>query len=402
MASSPYVTSGSGADLSATQGELQMVGARVRKCQCRVTTSPSKIKDIQEETENCRTALVSLQRSLEGVSDENMQRDFRILRRDYKCLVNRIACVRSLQQARVPSAPSTSADPTKPTVPPHFPSSAGAVKPAPLDTGLESCPTIAELHGRGLQSVSMSDFIRRNPPGRLSTEHRLPPGAGTPLIMRKGLLIMSPALLTADDAFYRIDEGNRITTDLDTWVVGVRSEKGKEANYIDFVDISYHDTFYPHAHPKKSLHYRIHAEESSHAISLTLRKSGDVTTVALFDPHGIAALDSSKREYFITLHNFLKSWALSKGFSFVSLPELNVKMQFPGATWELDGVCAMFNGLYMYLTAMGKTPEAIKQLMVDLGHEGREKIVRQFAKYFISPTSENRISFNRIIDSLIP
>ncbi len=100
---------GPGVDLSATQIELQRVQACVRKCQCAVTKSPLKVKDIQGEAEICKTALVSLQKDLEGVSDENMQRDFRILRRDYECLVNRIRCVRSLQTASlVPHASSSS------------------------------------------------------------------------------------------------------------------------------------------------------------------------------------------------------------------------------------------------------------------------------------------------------
>ncbi len=109
MAARLTTTHGPGVDLSATQIELQRVQACVRKCQCAVTKSPLKVKDIQGEVEICKTALVSLQKDLEGVSDENMQIDFRILRRDYECLVNRIACVRSLQTASlVPHASCSS------------------------------------------------------------------------------------------------------------------------------------------------------------------------------------------------------------------------------------------------------------------------------------------------------
>ncbi len=80
----------------ATLELMESTRRTVRACHHQVARR-SIPQTLKNKLARCRQAIVRIQSNLAGVTDENMQRDFRILHRDYECVVNRVACARMNQ-----------------------------------------------------------------------------------------------------------------------------------------------------------------------------------------------------------------------------------------------------------------------------------------------------------------
>ncbi len=108
MAASPSPRHAAGVpDLDATLCEMQRVQSRVRAGHHHVTRS--SLKDPQRELETSGKALAHIRASLQGISDPTIQRDLRILERDYSCLVNRVKVAARLFPSSSTSSSSHSA-----------------------------------------------------------------------------------------------------------------------------------------------------------------------------------------------------------------------------------------------------------------------------------------------------
>ncbi len=174
----PHTTLSSGPSLDSALIELSQAQRRVRACQSQVTRYPSK--DQRMEVENCAIAVAVVKSALEGTRDEELQRDLRILERDYRCLANRVACLSRLQAASLPSpqlAPSLAPSPLAPslsassrpttTMPRTLPSMPTPVifpKPAPTKREGNHTPLIAhQAHAVHVPALSISSSSSLHP-----------------------------------------------------------------------------------------------------------------------------------------------------------------------------------------------------------------------------------------------
>ncbi len=105
MASLTYITNSSGGHLDMALDLMQKTQASIRQCQCKVAHG-ADLESTRATAESARKALEQVQRDLRGVSDTEIQRDLRILQRDYACLMNRIKCAarRQPQIAPIPDS----------------------------------------------------------------------------------------------------------------------------------------------------------------------------------------------------------------------------------------------------------------------------------------------------------
>ncbi len=102
MASLTYITNSSGGHLDAALELMQRTQASVRRCQYEVTRG-ADLGSTRATAESAGKVLVQVQHDLRAVSDTEIQRDLRILQRDYASLVNRIKCAAlRLQQSAPP------------------------------------------------------------------------------------------------------------------------------------------------------------------------------------------------------------------------------------------------------------------------------------------------------------
>ncbi len=124
MASLTPIINSSDGHLDIALELMQRTQASIRRCQYQVTRG-ADLGSTRATAESAGKALVQVQHDLRAVSDKEIQRDLRILQRDYACLMNRIKCaaLRLPQTAPTTASPirkgeaSTSPEPAPPYMP---------------------------------------------------------------------------------------------------------------------------------------------------------------------------------------------------------------------------------------------------------------------------------------------
>jgi len=141
-----------------------------------------------------------------------------------------------------------------------------------------------------------------------------------------------------------------------------------------------------------------------HAMTLFVTQTSTGLRIELFDPWGASALNSKVRPDFHNLSTLIKQWAEKSGHEFVSLPEYDIRMQFPGDKWQGEGLCFLMTALYLQLNVCeGLSPSEIKALMIKLGSSEREKLALQFGRLVSAGKSEResvKKQFKAIVEQL--